>query len=171
MGFEKTWVFLGAGCLALLGACGPQPARARLEGRSGSDMRGDATFTPRDGRVEARVTVENLPPGRHGIHIHEWGDCSSHDSTSSGGHWNPTNQPHGSPDVPTHHVGDMGNLEVGADGRGTLVLSSTEWSVGGADTSNVVGHALVVHADADDLVSQPAGNSGARIGCGVITLE
>ncbi len=136
------------------------PAGGALEPRSGSQTTGFVTVRPKDGGVEIEVKVANASPGKHGVHLHETGDCSAPDATSAGAHWNPDGASHAGPGV--GHGGDMGNIEVGEDGTGTLVLE-LERSV-----DSVKGKALVVHATEDDLRTDPSGNSGARIACGVI---
>jgi Cu-Zn family superoxide dismutase len=107
-------------------------------------------------------------PGPHGVHVHEKGDCSDPKAASAGPHFNPNGGAHhGGPVTPVRHGGDLGNIEVGPDGKATLDVVVTSLSV--ADVANgVVGRAIVVHEKVDDLMTDPAGNSGARIGCGVI---
>jgi Cu-Zn family superoxide dismutase len=150
-------------------AAGSAPvATATLEAKSGSRITGTAALTPLpDGSVELVVSVASATPGPHGVHIHATGDCSAPDATSAGPHFNPDNSAHGAPDHPPHHAGDLGNLEVAADGTGTLTIALRDVAL---DTSprSLVGKAVVVHEKADDLSSQPAGNSGARVACGVI---
>jgi Cu-Zn family superoxide dismutase len=102
------------------------------------------------------------------VHIHENGDCSSADASSAGAHWSPDDDPHGAPSAPTgqRHAGDLGNLSVGADGNGTITRDIPELTLVG--TYGVVGHAVIVHAGADDFTSQPGGDAGDRVACGVI---
>ena len=147
-------------------SAGPQ-LTAMIEGRSGSALTGTATFTQTSGGVHIVVDVNNAPEGVHAVHLHEKGDCSAPDATSAGGHFNPTHMAHGSPDSPTHHAGDFGNMTVGADGHGHLELDSTALTVAAGEMS-ASGHAVVVHAKADDMTTQPTGNAGGRIGCGVV---
>lgn len=144
-------------------------ATAKLEPKSGSKLAGSARFVP-DGKGGLVLTVEvtGAPPGEHAVHIHEKGDCSSPDAKSAGDHWNPTHEAHGQWGHGAHHLGDIGNLTVGADGKGTLTLATDKWSAGTGGANDVVGHAIVVHGGVDDFTSQPAGNAGPRIGCGVI---
>lgn len=154
-----------AGVAAAAGAPG---AAATLEPRSGSNVAGTATFTDAgNGQVAVTVKVANAAPGKHGVHLHLTGDCSAADAASAGGHFNPENMQHGGPDGATHHAGDLGNMDVGADGTGTLSVTTKDLTLADGPHS-VIGHAVVVHEKADDLVSQPAGNSGARQACGVI---
>jgi Cu-Zn family superoxide dismutase len=145
-----------------------EPARAvaYLSPSSASHVSGTVTFVAQATGVEVRVQLEGLTPGKHGLHVHETGDCSSSDASSAGAHFNPGNSPHGGPDSPAHHAGDFGNVEADAAGRVDTTFLDRSLSLTG--TSSIVGRAVVVHADPDDLVTQPAGNSGVRIACGVI---
>jgi Cu-Zn family superoxide dismutase len=140
-------------------------ATAKLEPKSGSQVTGTVTFTKSGDDVQVIADIQGLKPGQHGFHIHEKGDCSAADASSAGGHFNPTHQHHGGPATAEHHTGDLGNIEADASGKAHL-----EWkgkmSLSGADS--IVGKSVVVHEKADDLKTDPAGNSGARIGCGVI---
>jgi Cu-Zn family superoxide dismutase len=148
-------------------AAGAPAASARIEARSGSEVAGTADFIPlEDGRVRVVVNLTGLTPGPHGLHLHETGDCSAEDASSAGSHWNPTGEAHGGPDAPEHHAGDFGNVIAGDDGQANVVLETDAFSVGGEN--DVVGRAIIVHAQADDLTTQPTGNSGGRVGCGVI---
>lgn len=145
-------------------------AKASMDPASGSQVKGEATFTQEgEGSVRFELTVENLTPGEHAVHIHEKGDCSAEDASSAGGHWNPTMKPHGKRgDGTSYHKGDIGNMTVGNDGKGTMSLTVEGWSIGGADSTNVVGKSVIIHEKADDFTSQPSGNAGGRVSCGVI---
>jgi Cu-Zn family superoxide dismutase len=143
-------------------------AVAALEPRSGSQIAGTAEFSDAgNGAVAVTVKVANAAPGKHGVHLHTTGDCSAADAASAGAHFNPSGANHGGPDSPTHHAGDLGNMDVGADGTGTLSVTTKDLSLAAAP-NGVIGRAVVVHEKADDLSSQPAGNSGARQACGVV---
>jgi len=157
---------LAAGCLT---PRTPRAVRAtaQIEGRAGSTLSGTAMFTQSAGLVRVVVDVEGAPEGIHGVHLHEKGDCSATDFTSAGGHFNPTGAPHGSPEAAQHHAGDFGNMTVGADGHGHLELDTRMLTVTPGDDS-VLGRSIVIHEKADDLTSQPSGNAGSRIGCGVV---
>jgi superoxide dismutase, Cu-Zn family len=138
--------------------------------KSGSKLSGKATFTEAGGGVRVRVQVTGAPPGRVATHVHETGDCSAPDAASAGGHFNPTGHPHGIPPSEERHLGDLGNIDIGADGTG-----STEVVVPGAnlkegDPNSFLGRAIIVHEKQDDG-GQPTGNAGGRIGCGVITAH
>jgi Cu-Zn family superoxide dismutase len=154
------------------GSAGAKPlvARAAIEARSGSALKGEARFTEVEGGVKVEVHVTGVTPGPHAVHIHEKGDCSAQDATSAGAHFNPDAHPHGAPTAEKHHAGDFGNMEVGADGHGMLDLVSKVLTVKDGPHS-VVGRSIIVHEKADDMTTQPTGNAGGRIGCGVIQLE
>src|SRR5262249_27799239 len=145
---------------------------ANIDAKSGSKLKGKATFTAGGkGAITVRIDVWDAPPGLRAVHIHEKGDCSSPDAKSAGDHWNPTHTEHGKWGAPgeRYHLGDIGNLTVGPDGKGTLTLETTRWTAGGGGVDDVIGHSMVVHGGTDDFKTQPSGNSGPRIGCGVIT--
>lgn len=142
-------------------------AEATLEAKSGSKLAGTVLFSKTDKGIEMLAKVTGATPGPHGIHIHEKGDCSAPDATSAGGHFNPTNAAHAGPDHAARHGGDLGNITVKADGTGELTLKVPAVQ-GLNDWNSIVGKSVVVHEKADDLKSQPAGDAGARIGCGVI---
>jgi len=145
-------------------------ATAKLESRSGSSVTGEAEFTEKNGGVEVSIQVKGAKPGPHGAHLHDKGDCSAPDASSAGGHFNPDNKAHGAPTANPHHAGDFGNMTVAANGTGRLKIFVKGLTVAPGPNS-VVGHAIVIHADADDYKSQPAGNSGARVACGVVQAE
>ena len=146
----------------------PTEAVARIEPTSGNQLSGTATFRSTDRGVSLTLAVENAPPGEHAFHLHEVGDCSAPDGTSAGGHWNPTGRDHGAWGAEPFHLGDVGNLIVGDDGRGSIELTTDLWSIGGGAPDDVVGRAVIVHAGVDDFTTQPTGAAGGRIGCGVI---
>ena len=129
---------------------------------------GWATFTERStGGVAVVVHIENAPPGIHGLHVHEKGDCSAPDASSAGGHFNPGGDPHAGPTEMHRHAGDLGNITIEANGTGHLELVTDLLTVRPGPNS-VVGRAVVFHEKADDLKTQPTGNAGGRFGCGVI---
>jgi superoxide dismutase, Cu-Zn family len=140
-------------------------ATAKLESRSGSKVTGTVTFTKTGDEIEVVGDIENLTPGKHGFHIHEKGDCSAADAASAGGHFNPTHQHHGGPATAEHHTGDLGNIEADQSGKAHIQWKG-KMSMSGADS--IIGKSVVVHEKADDLKTDPSGNSGARIACGVI---
>jgi Cu-Zn family superoxide dismutase len=167
---------LSSAAMALLAACAAMPpaapkAMAVLEAKSGSSVTGRVDLTEKAGQVRAHVELAGLPPNsEHGFHVHEKGDCSAPDGASAGGHFNPGSTAHGRAGVPPHHAGDLPSITADAHGnvRADLVLEGMTLSAG---PSSIVGRAFVVHRDRDDFTSQPAGNSGPRIACGVIVAQ
>ena len=157
-----------AGCASSTKAPeGPQ-AKATIEARSDSTVTGTATFTELStGGVRVHVHIEKALPGTHGLHIHEKGDCSDPKAASAGGHFNPGGMPHSGPMDMKRHAGDLGNIEIKANGSGDLDITSDLLTVKPGPNS-VVGRAVVFHEKADDLKTQPTGNAGGRLGCGVI---
>jgi superoxide dismutase, Cu-Zn family len=158
---------------ALLAGCQSMPeaplrATAALQATQGSKAFGEATFEEVDGKVRLIVFTQGLVPDReHGFHIHEAGDCSSGDGMSAKGHFNPNGKPHGAPSTTERHAGDLPALRAGKEGRAKLDVTLDLISVRPGPAS-VVGRGLIIHADPDDYRTQPTGNSGARIACGVI---
>lgn len=167
-------VGIAAGALLFLGTTTTfaQPTAggtAELRSPSGQ-MVGSATLTEASGGVNVRVQVRGLPPGPHGIHVHEMGKCDAPDFMSAGGHYNPTSKQHGLQNPQGHHGGDQPNLTVGADGSATFdaMLMGVTLGSGAGSLLKADGTALVIHANADDQMTDPSGNSGGRIACGVI---
>jgi Cu-Zn family superoxide dismutase len=146
-------------------------AKAEIEARSGSSVTGVVEFQQAvNDKVYVRVALKGLPPNtRHGIHLHENGDCSAADASSAGAHFNPTGAPHAGPSAEMHHAGDLGNVLSDANGEVNDHFAA-QWLELESGQTAVVGHSVVVHAEMDDLTSQPSGNSGARIGCGVVAM-
>jgi len=151
------------------GAAAPAAAAtATLEARSGSTTTGTARFTSAANGLAVHLEVQGATPGEHGVHVHEKGDCSDPKAASAGGHFNPNGGAHhGGPATDPRHGGDLGNMTVDASGKGTLDVTVSGLSLDGAQ-NGVIGRAIVVHEKADDLQSDPAGNSGARVACGTI---
>jgi Cu-Zn family superoxide dismutase len=141
-----------------------------LRPASGSLVSGKLNALPIVGGVRITGEIGGLARGStHAIHIHEKGDCSAADATSAGGHFNPAQQPHGRVDSGPHHGGDMDNIVANASGVARVDVHALGVSLGGGAT-DIGGRAIVVHAMADDYVTQPAGNAGARVACGIINL-
>ena len=153
-----------AACLAA--AAQSQTATATLAPTAGNTAAGSVTFTQSGDKVTVNAKLTGLAPGGHGFHIHEKGDCSAPDAMSAGGHFNPTGKPHGAPDA-DHHAGDMPMLQADASGNATLTADLKGIGIG-SGPADIVGKAVIVHKDADDYKTQPTGNSGARVACGVI---
>jgi superoxide dismutase, Cu-Zn family len=146
----------------------PRTLEVSIEAKSGSKLKGKATLSEVDGGVHVVLSVEGVAPGgEHGAHVHEKGDCSSPDGKSAGGHFNPQGNDHGLPTVAKRHLGDMGNLSIGKDGKGSLEITIPGANLKPGDPNSFAGKAIIVHAKKDDG-GQPVGNAGERIGCGVI---
>jgi superoxide dismutase, Cu-Zn family len=163
----KTIIFLGVLCAltTLARAQDVTSATAKLEPKSGSQVTGAVTFTKSGNDVQVVADIQNLKPGKHGFHLHEKGDCSAPDAASAGAHFNPTHQHHGGPDSAERHTGDFGNIIADASGKAHLDWKG-KMSLSGADS--IIGKSVVVHEKEDDLKTDPSGNSGARVACGVI---
>ena len=165
-----------AAVICLLAGCGmmesrtgrASTAKATLQPNKDSDVKGAATFAQQGEKVQLVANISGLKPGQeHGFHIHEKGDCNSGDGMGAGGHFNPLGKPHAHPSMPERHAGDMFALKSDDYGNATLsieldVITVTEGPTG------IVGRGLIVHAQADDYNTQPTGNAGARVACGVI---
>ena len=161
--------------MLLLGACastmatGPSAA-ATLMPTSGSTATGTVTLTQLgDGSVRVNVDLTGVPPGVHGFHIHDKGDCGDN-GNAAGGHYNPASTAHGAPSADPHHAGDFGNVTADADGRVRTEFTTRSVTVE-AGPMTAIGHAVILHANPDDLVTQPTGNAGARIACGVVGMK
>lgn len=147
-------------------------AVANLAPASGSLVSGKLMLMPMGNGVHVSGDIGGLAPGsNHGFHIHETGDCSAADAASAGGHFNPTASPHGKAEAGTHHAGDIDNIVADASGVAHVNAHVMGVSLGGGAANDIAGRAFVVHAAPDDYATQPSGNSGARIGCGVITVS
>jgi superoxide dismutase, Cu-Zn family len=138
-----------------------------LSAKSNSHLSGQATFTQVPGGVKVLIRVAGAPPGKIATHVHETGDCSAPDAKSAGGHFNPANQQHGLPAAAEHHLGDLGNIDIAADGTGTKEIVVTGATLADGAPTSYMGRAIIVHEKVDDG-GQPVGNAGGRIGCGVI---
>ena len=148
---------------------GVATARTLLSPTEGNTANGELMLVAEGDSLRISGTLRGLAPNtEHGFHIHETGDCSAPDASSAGPHFNPDNHPHGNPDAPPHHAGDMLNLMSDADGIAPVNEHVSNVSLGDGSSHDVMGRALVLHQKQDDYVSQPAGDSGPRIACGVI---
>lgn len=138
-----------------------------MQAKSGSDVAGNVTFTEENGMVSMLAQLSGLSPGEHAIHLHEKADCSSDDGKSTGGHWNPTSEPHGKWGAAEgYHRGDIGNFMADEQGNATVEFSTDLWCLGCEDeTKNILGKAVIVHQGVDDFTSQPSGAAGARVSC------
>lgn len=145
-----------------------ESAEAEILATEGQNTGGVIRFTRSGDAVRIQGTVTGLTPGEHGFHIHAKGDCSAPDATSAGDHFNPLGHPHGGPDDPPEqrHLGDFGNITADDSGEAQVNLDAPGLRMSGPNS--IIGKAVIVHAARDDLESQPSGNAGARVGCGVI---
>lgn len=135
----------------------------------GNSANGVVRFMKQDDGIRVIAEIHDLEPNStHGFHIHQYGDCSAMDGTSAGGHFNPTDAPHAGPDADTRHAGDLGNLT--ADENGTAEIDFVDDNISFEGATSVLGRGIIVHAGEDDLVSQPTGDAGARLGCGVVGI-
>lgn len=134
----------------------------------GNTASGIVTFTKVDDGIKVTADIHGLMPGDHGFHIHQYGDCSADNGTSAGGHFNPENMHHAGPTDSKRHEGDMGNIT--ADKNGDAHLEWTDALLSFYGENSVIGRGIIIHADKDDLKSQPTGNAGGRVGCGVIGI-
>ena len=132
----------------------------------GNTVSGKVTFTRVKNGVRVEGEITGLTPGKHGFHIHEYGDLSKSDGTSLGGHFNPTHQPHSGPEMASRHIGDLGNVTADAEGVAKFDFVDPLLRLMGPE--HILGRGLVLHADEDDLESQPTGAAGARVAVGVI---
>ena len=169
----KKLVLLSIPLLVLTAACatvGRPAATATLTPTSGSTAQGTVRFVQlADGGVRVNVDLTGVPPGVHGFHVHENGNCGDN-GNAAGGHFNPTATPHGAPDADPHHAGDFGNVTADDNGRVQNEFTTRSITVE-AGANSVVGRAVILHANPDDLTTQPTGNAGGRIACGVVNAQ
>lgn len=172
----KTVSILLCGCV-LLAACSgggsmfakKLSATAIVAPTKGNSVSGTVSFTQKGDLVVVEAKINGLKPNTvHGIHVHEKGNCSASDASSAGGHFNPTASTHGGTAGATRHGGDLGNLKADDNGSAQLTVEVADISLGTGQNS-IINRAVIVHAGEDDLKSQPAGNSGARLACGLIS--
>jgi Cu-Zn family superoxide dismutase len=153
-------------------AMSAKKVKMKLEPKSESTVTGTVVFNEEeDGKIRMVAMLEGLESGTtHAMHIHEKADCSSPDGKSTGGHWNPTAEPHGQwGDAAGFHKGDIGNLTADENGRAFIEFSTDEWCIGCGDTNkDILGKAIIVHAGSDDFTTQPTGAAGGRVSCGGI---
>ena len=141
-------------------------AVAVLSPTKGSSVHGIVTFDVIGNGIQVVANISGLTPGKHGFHIHEFGDCSSDSGTLAGGHFNPAGMRHGAPDSENRHAGDIGNVEADKDGNAHLEYVDPLLSLSGENS--IIGRGVIVHAKEDDLTTQPTGAAGARLACGSI---
>jgi len=161
-------VLLMAGCAQTPAAGAGAAAVAELKPTAGNTVAGTVRFEQLGSKVVVTAAITGLKPnGEHGFHVHEKGDCSAPDAMSAGGHFNPGGKPHGHHGKAERHAGDMPNLRADASGA-ARVMWETDLLTVGSGAASVIGRSVVIHRDPDDYASQPAGNSGPRLACGVI---
>lgn len=136
---------------------------------NGSNVKGIVYFIKGKDGIEVTADIEGLTPGKHGFHIHEYGDMRKDDGTSAGGHFNPENKPHGSPDMNNRHVGDLGNI-IATEGESVAHYMRTDTLITFTGKHSIIGRAVIIHQGEDDFKTQPTGNAGMRIGGGVIGI-
>lgn len=155
----------GSASANILGA-----ASAQIRSADGRAV-GSALIPIRSRVITVRIAANGLPPGRYAVHLHAVGRCEGPEFESAGPHWNPTGRQHGSINPQGHHLGDLPNLDVGADGTGRLeftIAGTGAWD-GAHPLFDADGASIVIHAAPDDYRTDPSGNSGARIACGVLS--
>ncbi|OIN99877.1 MAG: hypothetical protein AUJ49_10400 [Desulfovibrionaceae bacterium CG1_02_65_16] len=155
------------GCAATRHIFAPKAAEATLSPTRGNKAAGLMTFRTQAGELLIQGTLSGLTPGAHGLHIHEGGDCGGPGARNAGGHFNPTGARHGSPGSPSHHAGDLPMLTAGADGTARFQARMGGLSLEDGP-AGVIGRTIVVTARPDDFTTQPTGNSGPAVACGVI---
>lgn len=167
----KAALGIATGALLLAGCAGMSDAptaTAQLEPRNDSNVRGNVTFTQVGEMVRINGEVTGHAAGMRAWHIHEKGDCSDPKGMSAGSHFNPHGYKHGGPTDAERHAGDMGNLVFDDRGRATINVTTGGISVSNDKPDGIIGRALIIHMDPDDLKTDPTGNAGGRVACGVI---
>ncbi len=175
LGSSMILLFLFAGCgkqeKPVAQQTAPEIAKAIavIHGLPGNEqIHGTATFTKVEGGIRVVADIEGLTPGEHGFHIHQYGSCGGQNASAAGGHFNPEGKAHGAPTAKEHHVGDLGNIEA-VEGE----VAHVEWTdadLAFSGSHSILGRAVIIHQDPDDYKSQPSGNAGPRIACGVIGI-
>jgi superoxide dismutase, Cu-Zn family len=146
-----------------------QTAVVKMSPTQGNNARGEITFTQMPNGVHIVGSFTGLAYGEHGFHVHEKGDCSAPDASSAGGHFNPGTMKHGARDAQERHAGDLGNLKADPYGMARIDITDAKISLSGANS--IVGKAVIIHEKADDFQTQPTGNAGGRLSCGVIEAK
>ena len=169
----RTFIVASITVLAFVGCKTSEGSKrhaiAMLNPTTTNSVRGTVNFSEAKDGVRVMAHITGLTPGQHGFHVHEKGDCSAPDATSAGPHFNPGGAPHGAPDAPARHAGDLGNIT--ADASGVAHYDRVDKHLSFDGPNSILNRAVIVHAVADDLKGQPAGNAGARVACGVIQAK
>jgi len=143
--------------------------KVQMQPKSESKISGDITLTQVGEKVQIKTDLKGFSPNsKHGFHVHETGDCSDAQAKKAGGHFNPTNHNHGQAHSKSSHLGDLGNLRSDKDGKINSTQSFSGLTLNKGKMNSIISRSLIIHSAADDLKSQPSGNAGARIACGVI---
>ena len=177
-------IFLGVVTMTILGSCNMAPEKKtqdhtyemnkqRIEKAicvvhptEGNDLSGTIKFEKTNDGVKVIADVKGLTPGKHGFHVHQYGDCGGPAGKTAGGHFNPEDKKHGAPDDMERHVGDLGNLVADSSGVASMTFTDSKLTLNGPNS--IIGRSIIIHAGEDDLTSQPTGAAGARVACGVI---
>jgi len=157
------------GCVAQNKGLVIKKAIAVIGPTKGNSTSGIVKFIKTDKGIRVTAFLKNLSPGSHGFHIHEFGDCTSDNGTSAGGHFNPTHQSHGNPKSTSYHIGDLGNIVAAKNGQAHLDKVLPHLKLNGPNS--IIGRGIIIHAKTDDFTSQPTGAAGKRIACGVIGIS
>jgi len=170
---KKTVLAVIGGALLAAGCAGTTEQKevsavAKLEPRSGSNVSGSVTFTQIGDVVRVTGEITGHTKGPKAMHIHEKGDCSDDKAMNTGGHFNPHKMKHGGPYDPVKHAGDLGNISVNDQGAAKVNFTVGDISVSKDKSDGIIGRAVVIHAAVDDLKTDPTGNAGGRVACGVI---
>ena len=169
---KKVALSIACGAVLAAGCAGMESkeptATAKLEPRSGSKIQGSVTFTQVGDVVRVTGEITGHTKGPKGFHIHETGDCGDDKGMNTGGHFNPHKSKHGGPYEPVKHAGDLGNLTFNDAGVAKINFTVGDIAVNSSDANGIIGRAVIVHATADDLKTDPTGNAGGRVACGVI---
>lgn len=170
---KKYLILVGICICFTLNSCtqaGKEIAKATLNSTSTNEVIGTAKFYAlADGKMKMDLEINFLEKADStvAVHFHEHGDCGNMGENTHG-HWNPTNEAHGKWGSAAYHSGDIGNIKLDSKGHGKITLSTDRWTIIANDPENIIGRGIIVHGGTDDYVTQPTGNSGPRIGCGVI---
>ena len=160
-------------CLFVLSASGGstpiESAVAVIHPTVSNQASGTVLFREKSDGVHLKIDIRGLTPGKHGFHVHKFGDCSANNGASAGGHFDPHGMNHGGPGKETRHIGDLGNITADEDGRALIEKLDNTVSLNGEQ--GIIGRAIIIHAKPDDLHSQPTGAAGPRVGCGVIGIS
>ena len=174
---KRMLLILVCATLASVGCARVQKSVTKTPGASatllptrGHETRGTLRFTQGAEMVVITGTISGLSPGLHALHIHEKGNCTAPDASSAGGHFNPHGAPHGGPYDAGHHAGDLGNITAGDDGVAEISIEADRLSLG-TEKHSIIGRSVIVHAGPDDYKTQPSGNAGGRVACGLISKD